>query len=165
MNEKYTAHLQEIVRIPSVSTENDARTDWTQIEAIHAFLEKAYPLIHSRMEKTVLGHGSLLYRWKSGGKKLPVLLMAHQDVVPPGNLDQWTADPFGGELRDGCVWGRGSNDCKSLLIAECEAVEELLAEGFEPDFDIYLSFGHNEPENIWRKRACASAASSTKGAM
>lgn len=144
MNEKYTAHLQEIVRIPSVSTENDARTDWTQIEAIHVFLEKAYPLIHSRMEKTVLGHGSLLYRWKSGGKKLPVLLMAHQDVVPPGNLDQWTADPFGGELRDGCVWGRGSNDCKSLLIAECEAVEELLAEGFEPDFDIYLSFGHNE---------------------
>lgn len=144
MNETYIRHLQEIIRIPTVSTENDAATDWTQFDRLHAFLEETYPLIHSRMERTVIGKASLLYRWKGTGKRLPVLLMAHQDVVPTGRLDQWTHDPFGGERDGGCIWGRGTNDCKSLLIAECEAVEELLREGFEPDFDIYLSFGHNE---------------------
>lgn len=145
MNETYIRHLQDIVRIPTVSTENDASTDWTQFDRLHDFLKEAYPLIHSRMERTVIGRASLLYRWKAKEpKRLPVLLMAHQDVVPTGDPAQWTHDPFGGELDQGCVWGRGTNDCKSLLIAECEAVEELLAEGFEPDFDIYLSFGHNE---------------------
>lgn len=145
MNETYLRHLQDIVRIPTVSTENDAATDWTQFDRLHEFLRAAYPRMHARMERTVIGRASLLYRWKAARpKRLPVLLMAHQDVVPPGNLDQWTHDPFGGDIAEGCLWGRGSNDCKSLLIAECEAVEELLAEGFEPDFDIYLSFGHNE---------------------
>ncbi len=145
MNETYIRHLQDIVRIPSVSTENDASTDWTTFEKIHDFLREAYPLIHERMERTDIGHASLLYHWKAkDAKRLPVLLMAHQDVVPAGPLDQWTHDPFGADIAEGCLWGRGSNDCKSLLIAECEAVEDLLAEGFEPDFDIYLSFGHNE---------------------
>ena len=47
-------------------------------------------------------------------------------------------------MDGGCLWGRGAEDCKSVLTAEMDAVEELLEEGFAPDFDIYLSFGHNE---------------------
>lgn len=145
MNTKYADHLCRIVQIPSLSSVNDQDTDWSQFEKIHEFLAEAYPHIHQRMEKTVIGHASLLFHFRSRDpKRLPVLLMAHQDVVPPGNLSQWSDDPFSGKAADGCIWGRGSNDCKSLLIAECEAVEELLAEGFEPDYDLYLSFGHNE---------------------
>lgn len=157
MNETYLRHLQQAVRIPTVSTENDAATDWSAFDAFHQFLQEAYPLIHSRLEKTVIGRASLLYRWKADkARRAPVLLMAHQDVVPPGPLDQWTHAPFAADIADGCLWGRGSNDCKSLLIAECEAVEELLAEGFSPDFDIYLSFGHNEE---------VQAADETKGSV
>ncbi len=145
MNQSYIEHLQKIVQIPTVSSAEDAHTDWEPFKKLHQFLEETYPFIHSRMEKTDIGHASLLFHWKSSHpKKAPVLLMAHQDVVPTGPLSQWTYDPFSGMIADGCLWGRGSNDIKCLLIAECEAVEELLKEGFDPDFDIYLAFGHNE---------------------
>lgn len=145
MNETYVKHLQDIVRIPSVSSTNDEHTDWSQFEKLHDFLKTAYPTIHERMERIEIGHAGLLFHFKSKHPKhLPVLLMAHQDVVPAGKLDQWTHGPFSGDVADGCLWGRGSGDCKSLLIAECEAVEALLKDGFDPDFDIYLSFGHNE---------------------
>lgn len=146
---EYIRHLQRAVRIPTISTENDASTDWSAFDRFHEFLRQTYPLIHSRMERTVIGRASLLFHWRSEApKRPPVLLMAHQDVVPPGPMGQWTHDPFGGDIAEGCLWGRGTNDCKSLLIAECEAVEELLAEGFSPDFDIYLSFGHNEEVQV-----------------
>ncbi len=149
MNDTYWKHLQQIVQIPSLSSTDDAHTDWAPFEKIHAFLKETYPMIHSRMERIPIGHASLLFHLKSPHpKKAPLLLMAHQDVVPPGNLSQWTYDPFSGEIADGCLWGRGSNDCKSLLIAECEAVEALLKDGFEPAYDLYLFFGHNEEVQV-----------------
>lgn len=145
MHQTYLDHLQKIVQIPTVSSADDAQTDWEPFRRLHAFLEEAYPLIHSRMEKITIGHASLLFHWKSEHPKYaPVLLMAHQDVVPAGPLDQWTYDPYSAAIADGCLWGRGSNDIKCMVIAECEAVEGLLSEGFDPDFDIYLAFGHNE---------------------
>ena len=52
--------------------------------------------------------------------------------------------PFGGELIDGCICGRGTTDCKHLLLAEMEAVEALLAEGWRPAYDLYLSLGYSE---------------------
>lgn len=145
MNYTYIEHLQAIVRIPTISNKNENLTDWHQFEKLHNFLKTAYPTIHSRMEKIHIGKAGLLFHLRSqSSKKLPVLLMAHQDVVPAGDESKWTHRPFSGDLADGCLWGRGSGDCKSLLIAECEAVEELLKSGFEPDYDLYLSFGHNE---------------------
>lgn len=144
-NEKYTEHLRGIVQIPSVSTVNDEATDWKQFEALHEYLAKCYPLVHQKAELIPVGKASLLFHLKSKeAKKLPVLLMAHQDVVPAIHPEQWTYPPFSAAVADGCIWGRGSEDCKSLLIEELEAMEELLEENFEPDFDIYLSFGHNE---------------------
>lgn len=145
MNEKYLAHLAEAVRIPTLSSANDEATDWAPFEALHAFLREAYPLMHSRMEVIEIGRASLLFHLPAKmPKRAPILLMAHQDVVPTGDPEQWTYDPFSATIADGCLWGRGSNDCKSLLIAECETVEALLSEGFAPDYDIYISFGHNE---------------------
>ena len=50
----------------------------------------------------------------------------HVDVVPPGDAAAWTADPFGGELRDGMVWGRGAADMKSGVAAFVAAVSAYL---------------------------------------
>ncbi|MCP5109796.1 MAG: M20/M25/M40 family metallo-hydrolase, partial [bacterium] len=68
------------------------------------------------------------------------------DVVPviPGTESSWQAPPFAGVIRDGIIWGRGTLDDKSGVIAQLEAVSELLDKGFRPARDIYFSFGHDE---------------------
>ena len=76
------------------------------------------------MEKQVIGDYSLLFCWKGRNReKRPILLMAHQDVVPVPSetLDQWKYPPFEGVLAEGKVWGRGSLDCKNMLCCELEA--------------------------------------------
>lgn len=143
--EKYMAHLQGLVQIPTVSTPNDEHTDWSPFEKLHDYMKETWPLIFEKLELVKIGKASLLFHWKSENPvKDPVLLMAHQDVVPAGRIEQWSHGPFSGDLADGCLWGRGSEDCKSVLSAELDAIEELLEEDFKPSFDIYLSFGHNE---------------------
>src|SRR5262245_49061091 len=56
-------------------------------------------------------------RLKGSGKGRPLLMMAHTDVVP-AERNQWTADPFGAEVRNGFIYGRGTQDTKGLLAAE-----------------------------------------------
>jgi acetylornithine deacetylase/succinyl-diaminopimelate desuccinylase-like protein len=55
------------------------------------------------------------------------MYMGHMDVVP-ANADDWTVDPFSGELRDGYVWGRGSLDMLSILAAQAVAFAESVRE-------------------------------------
>ena len=89
---------------------------------------------------------SLLYRWRGRSDCPATLLAAHQDVVPvePGTEALWTYPAFAGVVADGAVWGRGAIDDKSALMAILEAVEYLLARGFQPECDVWLAFGHDE---------------------
>ena len=145
MNRIYAKHLSGMVKIPTVSHADPTKTDFTVFDAFHDYLARTYPLIHRILEKKVLGRATLLFRWKAiKPSKPPVLLMAHQDVVPAGDASRWKYPPFSGEIAEGYVWGRGSIDCKSVLLAEMEAVETLIAASFKPDFDIYLAFNANE---------------------
>lgn len=155
--EKYVKHLQGMVQIPTLSSSDPEKVDFSKFDEFHAYLEKTYPLIHQKMEKKVIGRANLLFKW-TGRKsdKLPVLLMAHQDVVPEGDHAKWIHPPYSGEIADGCIWGRGSTDCKCVILGEMEAVEELLEEGFEPDFDIYLAFAQNEEVMVPDKGAQAT---------
>jgi succinyl-diaminopimelate desuccinylase len=63
------------------------------------------------------------------GKGPVVHFNGHFDVVPAG--DGWTVDPFGGEVRDGRIWGRGAGDMKAGLAAAVYAVEALRRAGVE----------------------------------
>lgn len=144
-NFKYAEHLSRMVQFPTVSTFNDEHTDWKPFQDFQDYLRETYPLVHSRMELTRIGHGSLLFHFKSKNPKhRPVLIMAHQDVVPAGDESKWTYPPFSGKIADGKIWGRGSIDCKALVMAEMETVEALLKEGFAPNYDLYIALGHNE---------------------
>lgn len=112
--------------------------------ALHVQLAEAYPRVHASLERELVSDYSLLYRWPGRDEALrPALLMAHQDVVPVDGAD-WQHPPFGGEIADGAVWGRGAIDDKGSLYAILEAVELLLADGFVPERDLYLFFGHDE---------------------
>lgn len=146
MKEVYAKHLQGMVRIPTISNEEENKVDFGKFSEFHNYLEEIFPAIHCTMEKKVIGKANLLYKWKgrSAGEKLPVLLMGHQDVVPAGDPGKWTYPPFSGTIADGCIWGRGTTDCKQVILAEMEAVEELISEGYVPDYDIYLAYAWNE---------------------
>lgn len=73
-------------------------------------------------------------------------------MVEIGDRSQWSHDPFSGLLLDDSVYGRGTTDCKHLVLSELEALESLFAEGFRPDYDLYLSLGYSEEvylEMMW----------------
>ncbi|HJV61019.1 MAG TPA: M20 family peptidase [Albitalea sp.] len=140
-------HLAAAVRLRTVSSIDDAQLNLDQFQALHEHLRATYPRVHSSLQREVVNGLSLLYTWPgSDPKAKPILLMAHQDVVPiaPGTEGDWSEPPFSGNVKGGFVWGRGAWDDKGNLIAELEAVESLLAGGFRPRRTIYLAFGADE---------------------
>ena len=133
--------LGAMIRIPTVSKHE--HEDLTQFYLYHQELEKLFPRIHEKLEKTVLS-GTLIYRWKGADdSKLPVLFMGHQDVVPASD-DGWSVPAYSGVVKDGCLYGRGTLDCKGTMYVQLQAVEELLEEGFTPPCDVYLEYSINE---------------------
>ncbi len=144
--EKFIEHLQGMIRIPTISSADPEQLDKEAYFRLHEYLKETYPLIHANLTREVVSRASLLYHWKGTGKseKLPLLLAAHQDVVPEGDHSQWLHPPYSGDVADKSIWGRGSGDSKSNILSYMEAIEYLLQQGFVPDYDIYLAFGHNE---------------------
>lgn len=65
-----------------------------------------------------------------------LMLASHIDVVGVSEEEVWHVDPFGGEVRDGCVWGRGSADMKGGTACMLAAVEALLEIGLRPGGDL-----------------------------
>ena len=80
---------------------------------------------------------NFIARLKGSGKSRPLLVMAHSDVVP-ADRSQWTVDPFGAVTKNGVVYGRGTEDIKSLLAAELAVLVELKRRGVTLDRDIIL---------------------------
>ncbi len=76
-------------------------------------------------------------RLKGSGRQKPLLLMAHSDVVP-ADKRQWTSDPFGAEIKDGFLYGRGAQDAKSLLAAEMAILVEIKKRNIKLSRDIIL---------------------------
>ena len=137
--------LSLAVQQATLADANDTHAD--AFRNLHQHLAASFPLIHARLQRTEVGRHALLFTWPGrDAQAKPIALMAHQDVVPvaPGTESQWTAPPFGGQIKDGFVWGRGAWDDKAGLMAILEAVESLLKAGFQPRQTIYLVFGADE---------------------
>lgn len=145
--ERVQENLSAAIQIPTISYPEHELVDWSQFEKFRDFLEKTYPLIHKNLKKEVVSDASLLFHWKSKHPELdPIALLSHQDVVPvsEGTLEDWEHPPFSGHNDGEFIWGRGSLDMKNHLICVMEAVETLLEEGYEPQRDVYICFGHDE---------------------
>ena len=141
--DRYIENLSKAIQIPTICNKDESLVDWSKFDEFHAFLKDAYPLIHEKLDLQVISTRSLMYHWKSEHpEKEPIALLAHQDVVPvtPGTEEDWEHAPFGGEVADGFVWGRGALDIKNHLIGVMEAVETLLEEGYVPERDVFLCF-------------------------
>ena len=87
---------------------------------------------------------SLVARIEGTEPSRPALLIhGHLDVVPANAID-WQQHPFGGEIADGCVWGRGAVDMKDMDAMVLAVVRQRLREGRRPERDIVLAFTADE---------------------
>src|SRR5690606_11342570 len=140
-------NFSKSIRIKTVSNEDIEDFDSIQFNDFSIFLKKTYPLTNSILEKKTFNSFSFLYKWKGSDSSLkPIILMAHLDVVPviKDNLSDWKHDPFGGEIINDTIWGRGTIDDKVGVIGIMESVELLLKNGYIPKRNIYISIGHDE---------------------
>lgn len=144
--------LAKAVRVATISQMDETQTDGKTFLQLHALLETMFPLVHQNCEKTVINQYSLLYHYASPypqADKKPILITAHMDVVPvePETANEWRYPPFGGDIQEGYVWGRGTLDTKTHFIAAMEALENILQAGNALKRDVYFAFGHDEEIN------------------
>jgi len=151
-------HLGEAVQFRTISHDIPELTDWNEFTKFQKWIAETYPLVESRLHKTTVGNFTLIYHWEGSDSQLePILLTAHQDVVPPGDEMSWKYPPFSGTVsEDGYLWGRGTLDIKIQMISLLETVEHLLQRHFSPRRSIYLTFGHDE--EVGGKEGAAAAA-------
>ena len=83
------------------------------------------------------GRSIVLARLKGSGPSKPILLLHHMDVVP-ADASRWAKDPFGGEIADGKIWGRGAMDMKGPGVAHLFAFIMLKRQNVPLDRDILL---------------------------
>src|SRR6185312_3018389 len=88
--------FRTLLRIPTMSRNDVAATEWTVFDRFLDALPALYPALHAALEQERHGH-SLLYRWRGRTDAAPTVLMAHYDVVPATD-EGWTHPPFAAEL-------------------------------------------------------------------
>ena len=132
--QKYGKQLAKMIQDETISSRFDK--DVSKFEKFHKTLEELFPNVHTTCERHVID-GNLLYKWTGKSAQSPILFMSHQDVVEAGGV--WEHEPFSGDIdEEGNVWGRGSVDTKSSLFCIFTAIEELIADGYIPDCDVYI---------------------------
>lgn len=132
--DEYVKKLSEMVQYETISKRGEVNTE--KFLGFHKVLEKLFPTVHEKLEKTEID-GNLLFKWKGKSSEKPILIMSHQDVVEA--TGEWKYPPFSGEVAEGKVWGRGTSDTKCTVMAFLQAAEELLKEGYTPDCDVYIA--------------------------
>lgn len=156
------------IRIPTVSDEI-SRTEDNPFDTFKTYLKDSYPAIYEKMDTLTVNEYGLVFRWKGKDASLkPILLLSHYDVVPVVGFEaqtpaeiifrpddksapelnefskEWDYHPFSGAVADGRIYGRGTLDMKGMLFGIMEAADVLLAEGFQPERDIWFAFGFDE---------------------
>lgn len=137
--------LKSLISIPSVLDESDDQHPFG--ENINKALEKMLEISERLGFKTFYNKYYGYAEIGSGEEMIGVL--GHVDVVPAGDLDQWETNPFEGVIKDGKLYGRGTQDDKGPTLAAMYGVKALMDEGFEFNKRIRFIFGLDE-ENLWR---------------
>ncbi|HLG17510.1 MAG TPA: M20/M25/M40 family metallo-hydrolase [Blastocatellia bacterium] len=119
----FAAARNELISILSgfvkIDTSNPPGNETRGAEYLKAILDREG--IPSDIFEREPGRGNLVARLKGNGKKRPILLMGHIDVVGV-ERDKWTVDPFGGVVKDGYIYGRGASDDKGMTSVCLETI-------------------------------------------
>ncbi|HTH04510.1 MAG TPA: M20/M25/M40 family metallo-hydrolase, partial [Ilumatobacteraceae bacterium] len=139
-----TELLQQLIRNACVNDGTEQSGGETASADVLATYLEGSGLDLERFE-AVPGRANLVARIEGTDASAPsLLLMGHTDVVPV-NADRWRHDPFGGEVIDGEVWGRGAVDMLNLTASMAVAFKHLATSGFTPKGTlIYLGVADEE---------------------
>lgn len=127
--------LSELIRFPSV---NPPGGELPIARYVADFLQRGG--IETRLLEPAPDRGIVVARLRGTGSKPPVMLVSHTDVVSAEG-QPWTTDPFGGEVRDGYVYGRGAFDDKGMLAVHMVCIQllkRLADEGHALERDVIL---------------------------
>ncbi|MBE6919500.1 MAG: M20/M25/M40 family metallo-hydrolase [Ruminococcaceae bacterium] len=141
--EKIVDDMCAMIRCKTVSNRDESLVDWAEFDKFQSVLAERFPLIHEKATLHKLGRTGLLYHLKGESDASPSVCMSHYDVVPVEESG-WTRPAFDAIVEDGVLWGRGTLDTKGTLCGVMEALEQLLAAGYTPKNDLYLSFSGQE---------------------
>jgi acetylornithine deacetylase/succinyl-diaminopimelate desuccinylase-like protein len=126
LERRTTELLQRLIRFNTVNPPGDE-------QAAQEFLRDTLATAGFECDllAAVDGRPNLIARLRGSGDGPTLCLCGHVDTVlaDPGD---WSLDPWSGELKDGCVWGRGALDMKSQVAAEVAAAASLAEEGWRP---------------------------------
>ena len=143
-----TELLQGLIRNACVNDGTvDSGNESRSAELLATYLEG--PGLDLELFEGAPGRASLVARIEGTDPDAPtLLLMGHTDVVP-ANPDHWSRDPFGGDLVDGEVWGRGAIDMLNLTSSMAVATRNLARSGFRPRGTlIYLAVADEEASGV-----------------
>lgn len=127
---------QLLIDLIKINTTNPPGNELEAAKYLQAVFEREG--IDSTIYEATPGRGNLVARIPGSRKARPLVLMAHLDVVA-ANPAQWSHDPFGAEIDDGYIWGRGAIDMKGMLAMETMALLLLKRSGQTPGREIILA--------------------------
>lgn len=133
LREEVTELLQALIRI---DTTNPPGNETVAAELLRDYLVESG--VEVELYARVPERANMVARIPGRGNRPSLLLLSHTDVVL-ADPAEWSADPFGGELRDGEVWGRGALDMKGQVAASAIALASLARDGFEPEGDLIFA--------------------------
>src|SRR4029079_2088170 len=125
--------LQELIRLDTV---NPPGNETRAAELLRDYLVDAG--VECELYARDPERANLVARIRGRGDGRQLLLLGNTDTVL-ADPAEWTVDPWSGELRDGCVWGRGALDMKNQVAANAVAIASLAREGFRPKGDLIFA--------------------------
>ena len=138
--------LQQLVRCKTVSNVDHSLEDDAEFQKLIDLLPSLYPNVFATCEYQQLPDRALLFRWPGKNSQKVSVMMAHFDVVP-ADESKWEKPPFDGIIEDGVLWGRGTLDTKVSMNGVLSAANGLIAQGFQPENDVYFAFSGGEEVN------------------
>lgn len=147
--ERQVERLSAAVNIPTESYDDNGDVEedprWRTFPEFHTVLKKLFPEVHAKAEREFINRYGLVFTLNGTSDDLkPLMLTAHQDVVPASSPDRWIHPPYEAYFDGRYVWGRGASDCKNNLIGVMSTVELLLERKWTPKRTIILAFGFDE---------------------
>ena len=121
---------QDLIRIDSVIRPETGNTEAGVVRFIAAWIRKELG-VEPLIEEVLPARENIILTIDSGQAGPCLMFEGHTDVVSEGNRDLWRHDPFGGEIEDGKIYGRGSCDMKAGLAVNLLTVKAMLKSGVE----------------------------------
>jgi succinyl-diaminopimelate desuccinylase len=144
--------LSNIISIPAIGPVSGGIGEMEKAEIISDHLQsfglkdiRRYDADDNRVTSGKRPNIEVFLKGRSSERR--IVLITHMDVVPPGDLDQWSGDPYRARIEDGRMIGRGVEDNGQALTASIFALRALLDEGAIPTYDVSLFIVSDEEES------------------